>query len=99
MRRAKATDERPSKCSSRSTARSRATLRWFTARGGGVFIAGGIAQKMEEALIASAFRAQFERKGRMSDYVRAIPTRLILSEDTRFHRRGECQPGIAGAAP
>ncbi len=51
---------------------------------GGVFIAGGIAQKMEATLVTSAFRARFEQKGRMSDYVRAIPTRLILSEDTAF---------------
>jgi len=51
---------------------------------GGVFIAGGIAQKIEAMLQKSAFRARFERKGRLSAYVKAIPTRLILSEDTAF---------------
>jgi len=51
---------------------------------GGVFIAGGIAQKIEPVLAASAFRARFEAKGRMSGYVNTIPTRLILSEDTTF---------------
>ncbi len=51
---------------------------------GGVYIAGGIAQKIESVLNASAFRARFERKGRLSAYVKAIPTRLILSEDTAF---------------
>jgi len=51
---------------------------------GGVFLAGGIAQKIESVLAASTFRARFESKGRLSAYVKAIPTRLILSEDTAF---------------
>jgi len=51
---------------------------------GGVFLAGGIAQKIEQVLESSDFRARFESKGRLSDYVKAIPTRLILSEDTAF---------------
>ena len=51
---------------------------------GGVYLAGGIAQKIETVLDASTFRARFESKGRMSDYVKAIPTRLILSEDAAF---------------
>jgi len=51
---------------------------------GGVFLAGGIAQKIEPVLAASGFRARFEDKGRLSHYVRAIPTRLILSEDTAY---------------
>jgi glucokinase len=51
---------------------------------GGVYIAGGIALKIEQVLEASAFRSRFESKGRMSPYVKAIPTRLILSEDTAF---------------
>lgn len=51
---------------------------------GGVFLAGGIAQKIEAVVNASAFRTRFERKGRLSAYVKAIPTRLILSEDTAF---------------
>jgi glucokinase len=48
---------------------------------GGVYIAGGIAQKIEPFLGQSAFRARFEEKGRMSTYVRAIPTKLILNAD------------------
>ena len=51
---------------------------------GGVFLAGGIAQKIEPILIASPFRKRFESKGRLSPYVKAIPTRLILSEDTTY---------------
>jgi glucokinase len=51
---------------------------------GGVYIAGGIAKKIEPILVNSAFRSAFEDKGRLSHYVKAIPTRLILHEDTAF---------------
>jgi glucokinase len=45
---------------------------------GGVIIAGGIAQKIEPFLLTSAFREHFENKGRLSQYVKAIPTKLLL---------------------
>jgi glucokinase len=45
---------------------------------GGVYIAGGIAAKIEPYLQKSDFRAAFEDKGRLSSYVKAIPTKLIL---------------------
>jgi glucokinase len=48
---------------------------------GGVYIGGGIAKKIEKVLLASRFRACFEDKGRLSHYVQAIPTRLILNDD------------------
>ncbi len=48
---------------------------------GGVYIAGGIAQKIEEFLAQSEFRTRFENKGRLSSFVRAIPTRLIMNAD------------------
>jgi glucokinase len=48
---------------------------------GGVYIAGGIAQKIEHFMAGSAFRARFESKGRLSAYVKAIPTTLIVSGD------------------
>lgn len=51
---------------------------------GGVFIAGGIAKKILPILVKSQFRARFEDKGRLSYYVEAIPTRLILHEDATF---------------
>jgi len=51
---------------------------------GGVFIAGGIAQKIKDILSTSEFRARFESKGRMSDFVRAIPTRIILDDNATF---------------
>lgn len=48
---------------------------------GGVYLAGGIAQKIEPFLLTSPFRARFEGKGRLSAYVQQIPTKLILSPD------------------
>jgi len=51
---------------------------------GGVFLAGGIARKVKTMLAQSTFRARFEDKGRLSPYVKAIPTRLILAEDVTF---------------
>lgn len=51
---------------------------------GGVYIAGGIAAKIEAYLQRSQFRAAFEDKGRLSEYVKAIPTRLILDENAAF---------------
>jgi glucokinase len=50
----------------------------------GVFIAGGVAQKLVKHLGTGTFRAQFENKGRLSYYVKAIPTRLVLNEDAAF---------------
>jgi len=47
---------------------------------GGVFIAGGIAQKIEQWLIASRFRERFEAKGRFQDYLRGIATALITAQ-------------------
>jgi len=49
---------------------------------GGVYIAGGIAHNLD--LTHSAFRAQFESKGRLSYYVSPIPTRLITNENAAF---------------
>ena len=49
----------------------------FGARGG-VFIGGGIVPRFVDHLARSAFRAQFEAKGRMHGYVARIPTRVII---------------------
>jgi glucokinase len=59
----------------------------FGARGG-VFISGGIAPRMAERLASGSFRTRFEDKGRLSDYVAAIPTYLVLHP----------YPAIVGAA-
>lgn len=51
---------------------------------GGVFVAGGIAAHIREYLPRSQFRSHFEAKGRMSGYVKAIPSYLILHDDPAF---------------
>jgi glucokinase len=45
---------------------------------GGVFLGGGIAPRILPILRSGPFRARFEAKGRLSDYVAAIPTKVIL---------------------
>jgi len=51
---------------------------------GGVFIAGGISSHIRDYLPRSQFRPRFEAKGRMRQYVEAIPTYLILRDDPAF---------------
>lgn len=46
---------------------------------GGVYVAGGIAPGILPTLGASAFRARFESKGRMSDYLKPIPTHVVTA--------------------
>ncbi|HTC53924.1 MAG TPA: glucokinase [Steroidobacteraceae bacterium] len=48
---------------------------------GGVYIAGGIAEKIQKFLLQSPFRQRFEDKGRLTAYVAAIPTQLIVNPD------------------
>jgi glucokinase len=64
---------------------------------GGVYIAGGIAQKIEAFLVQSAFRQRFEDKGRLSPFVRAIPTRLIVNPDVAL--LGAARAGVRLAHP
>jgi glucokinase len=45
---------------------------------GGVYVSGGIAPAVIEVLAASDFRRRFEAKGRMSDYLKAIPTFVVM---------------------
>lgn len=59
----------------------------FGARGG-IYVSGGIAPRIADRLAKGSFRARFEAKGRLSDYVRAIPTYLVLHP----------YPAIIGAA-
>ncbi len=49
---------------------------------GGVYIAGGVAARLKDFLPDSPFRTRFEEKGRFTSYMRAIPTRLVLTADT-----------------
>ncbi len=46
---------------------------------GGVYIGGGVAPQLDELFVNSPFRERFEAKGKFSDYVRNIPTYLLLS--------------------
>ena len=55
---------------------------------GGVYVSGGIAPRIAERLAAGPFRARFETKGRLSDYVKTIPTFLVAHP----------YPAIVGAA-
>jgi glucokinase len=51
---------------------------------GGVFIAGGIISHIRDYLPRSQFRARFEAKGRLSEYLKTIPVYLILQDDPAF---------------
>ena len=55
---------------------------------GGVYIGGGIVPHLGEFFDRSPFRERFETKGRFSDYLKAIPTKVILAE----------YPALTGAA-
>jgi glucokinase len=55
---------------------------------GGVYIAGGIVPQLGAFFAQSGFRARFESKGRLSDYVQAIPTFVVTA----------AHPGLIGAA-
>lgn len=46
---------------------------------GGVYIGGGIAPKIVDALSGGQFRSAFEQKGRMSSYLAPIPVFVILA--------------------
>jgi glucokinase len=55
---------------------------------GGVYIAGGIVPRLGSFFATSDFRPRFESKGRLSEYVQAIPTFVITAAN----------PGLIGAA-
>jgi len=44
----------------------------------GVYVTGGVAEKLALQLAEGGFRERFEAKGRFVDYMRAIPTWLVL---------------------
>jgi glucokinase len=46
----------------------------------GCYIGGGIVPRLGEYFVHSPFRARFERKGRFSAYLAAVPTYVILAE-------------------
>jgi glucokinase len=44
---------------------------------GGVYIGGGIVPRLGQLFRDSPFRARFEAKGRLQDYLEAIPTFVV----------------------
>jgi glucokinase len=52
-------------------------LALVTGARGGLFVAGGIAPRVLEPLVASEFRARFEAKGRYRNYMEGIPTYVV----------------------
>jgi glucokinase len=51
---------------------------------GGVYIAGGIAPRIFDFLVNSEFRLRFEQKGRLTAYLKAIPTQVIVHPAATF---------------
>jgi len=47
---------------------------------GGVYLIGGILPRFPAYLAASGFRVRFEDKGRLSDFMRPIPTYLVMHD-------------------
>ena len=54
---------------------------------GGVYLAGGILPRITDFFCASDFRQRFEDRGRLTDFVKQIPTFLVLDPE----------PGLTGA--
>jgi glucokinase len=61
-----------------------ADLAVTTGARGGVYIAGGIAPRIVDALRRSEFRARFEAKGRYRSYLESIPTHVITAPMPAF---------------
>ena len=55
---------------------------------GGVYIGGGIVPRLGEFFDRSPFRERFETKGRFSNYLKTIPTKVVLAD----------YPALTGAA-
>ena len=49
---------------------------------GGVYIGGGIIPRIAKLLKDSSFRTRFEGKGRLSSFIKNVPTYLILTDHT-----------------
>ncbi|MEJ0045727.1 MAG: glucokinase [Rhodospirillales bacterium] len=66
---------------------------------GGVFIAGGIAPRLLDALRASPFRHRFETKGRCTHYMQSIPTRVITTKNAALRGAAHELARLAGLEP
>lgn len=67
---------------------------------GGLFVAGGVAQKLGAYLVRSRFRERFEAKGRFEPYLAAIATGIIQAPHPALHgavrRLTQAAPANAG---
>lgn len=52
---------------------------------GGVILGGGILPKIRDIFLKSEFVVRFSEKGRMSDYVAAVPVRLIVEDGAALY--------------
>ena len=64
----------------------------------GVYIAGGIAPEILDFLANSPFRDRFESKGRMSDYVKAIPTLVVTQPHAALIGAASLLPALEARA-
>jgi glucokinase len=62
----------------------------------GVYVSGGIAPIIVDVLAASDFRRRFEAKGRMSDYMRPIPTFVVMQPHAALLGAACLLGGLAG---
>jgi len=65
---------------------------------GGVFVAGGIAQKLGAELLASRFRERFEAKGRFAGYMARIATGLITAPHAALTGAAQALDQLAAAS-
>jgi glucokinase len=64
----------------------------------GVYVSGGIAPDILDFLMASEFRQRFEAKGRMSDYLKAIPTFVVTDPHVALTGAASLLPALEIAA-
>lgn len=64
---------------------------------GGVYLSGGVALKLADAIAAGGFRERFEDKGRFAAYMRAIPTWLALEKYTALLGAARLLPRLEGS--
>lgn len=64
----------------------------------GVFVGGGIPPRILPILEHSAFRARFEAKGRFEDYMRAIPTQVIVRPHAALLGAADAARALVGRA-
>lgn len=65
----------------------------------GVYLAGGIARRYPDALLASGFRQGFENKGRQRPLMERVPTQLITRTEPGLLGASACAFDLHGRAP